>query len=394
MSKEHSNLWKISLIVILIAPIAQFATDIYVPALPDISIYFSQSNSFVQWTITAYLISFALGQPIAGILADKIGRKPTLAMGLSIFIIGCVGVFFVKSIDGFYFFRFIQGLGLTSTAVMMKVIASDCFTGKDLIKLMTYAITVYGIGPIVAPALGAYISDVYGWKYTFIALIIFASILLLMITFLLPETKKSKEKTTIPKYFSNAKTIFSNSKFTFSYVCGGLCFASSYAFNMIAPFLYQNTLNISLMRYGYIVMLVGASYLVGSLLNRYLIKFFSCDFILLSSVLISSLLSTIFLLATLFIPNIQTATITIFSCGFIMLSGLMLPNYIAKGIDVGPTLNAVAGSLSGTVMMLTTAVSITFLSILPAEHISTVPTAFWVIALLNAVLFVTFIYKK
>ncbi len=87
------------------------ATDLYVPSLPNLTEDLQTTPAKVQWTMSAYLIGFAVGQLFYGPLSDKFGRKPILLIGFSIFLVATIASGFSTSIEMLTLARCVQGLG-------------------------------------------------------------------------------------------------------------------------------------------------------------------------------------------------------------------------------------------------------------------------------------------
>lgn len=373
-----SKYFKILLVILCIAPIAQFGTDIYVPALPKMVAYFNSNASSLQWTITIYLLSFSLGQPIVGPFSDSYGRKPVLIVGLSVFLLGSILAAYTDSLSTLYVARLIQGLGITSTAIMLKAIAADCFTGIELVKVMTYALTAYGVGPIVAPVIGAYLADFFDWHANFIALAIYALLLLVLIASF-NETNQNIQKLNFKTVLVNNWTVLKHKQFLFTFICGGVCFATAYSFNVLAPFTIQEDLHYSLIQYGYFSLIVGGSYLVGGMINRVLIHYVSSQRIVSFGLLLSLVVSLIMLIAANFLPH-SLVTILVPSMILVFICGIVNPHFFATGMSIFPKLIGTAGALSGFVMMLTAATAVFIISKLNAHSFITLPS----ILLLNS----------
>ena len=73
MDKKSSNHKIIFIVVLFLVPISQSAIDIYSPSLPEISRSLATKDSYVQLTVSLYLLSLGLGQYFYGILA-RIGH--------------------------------------------------------------------------------------------------------------------------------------------------------------------------------------------------------------------------------------------------------------------------------------------------------------------------------
>ena len=73
--------------------------DSSLPALPEIGAALQASSAFVQWTLSAFLIGFAVGQVALGPMSDWLGRRPVLLGGTAVFVLAGVGCSLATSID-------------------------------------------------------------------------------------------------------------------------------------------------------------------------------------------------------------------------------------------------------------------------------------------------------
>ena len=91
---------RISLTIFLgiMSAMAPLATDMYLPALPELSAEFSASTSATQLTLTMTLLGMAVGQIFLGPLSDMYGRKRPLFAGMVAFALVSVGCFYASSI--------------------------------------------------------------------------------------------------------------------------------------------------------------------------------------------------------------------------------------------------------------------------------------------------------
>ena len=75
-----------ALILGLLAGIGPMCTDLYLPALPEMSEQLAATTTITQLTLTASLIGLGVGQLLFGPLSDKIGRKRPLILSLLLFV--------------------------------------------------------------------------------------------------------------------------------------------------------------------------------------------------------------------------------------------------------------------------------------------------------------------
>jgi len=117
------------------------------------------------------------------------GRKAPLYVGLSIFIAGSIGCALAPSIGVLIACRVLQGLGACFSMVIPRAIVRDLHTGPAAARLMALLMTVFSVSPILAPLGGGLITEAFGWRAVFAAIGGLALLCVLMIRFLLPETR-------------------------------------------------------------------------------------------------------------------------------------------------------------------------------------------------------------
>ena len=66
----------------ILAAMAPLATDMYLPALPELQAEFGSTTSMTQVTLTMTMMGMAVGQIFAGPISDLRGRKIPLLLGM------------------------------------------------------------------------------------------------------------------------------------------------------------------------------------------------------------------------------------------------------------------------------------------------------------------------
>ena len=167
------------------------AIDIMLPALPDISREFALANdNDRQLVVVAYVALFGVSQLVYGPLADSFGRRSVLIYALGIYIAGTVLCVLAPSFELFLAARAMQGVGAAATRVIATAVVRDLTEGRRMAQVMSMAMTVFMIVPIIAPGIGQLILFVAPWRWIFGALLIYALIILAWAMLRLPETLK------------------------------------------------------------------------------------------------------------------------------------------------------------------------------------------------------------
>ena len=133
-------------------------------------------------------MGLALGQVLIGPVSDRFGRRPPLFAGLAAFIVAAAGCSLMPSIYGFLACRFIQGLGGAAGIVISRAIVRDLYSGSAAARFFSMLMTVVGVGPLLAPQLGAALLALGSWRMLFAALAGAGLVLLGVAYVLLPET--------------------------------------------------------------------------------------------------------------------------------------------------------------------------------------------------------------
>lgn len=127
--------------IITVAMLSAFgliASDIYLPAMPDMAREFAVDPSQISQTISAYLLALAICQLFYGPLADRFGRKPVLLAGIAIYIGGSLGCAVAESYSSFLLFRLLQGAGAAAGLVIGRTLIAD--TCNKAISARVYSV--------------------------------------------------------------------------------------------------------------------------------------------------------------------------------------------------------------------------------------------------------------
>lgn len=171
------------------------AIDSMLPAMPQIGDALGvATDNERQWILTAYLLGFGTAQIVYGSLADRFGRKPVLLVGLAIYVVFAAACAFATSFEMLLTARALCGVGAAATRVLAVSIVRDCYSGRQMARVMSLSFIVFLGVPIVAPSIGQAILLVAPWPWIFGVLAIFGLAVIVWSAVKLPETLHPEDR--------------------------------------------------------------------------------------------------------------------------------------------------------------------------------------------------------
>ncbi|MFC1901978.1 MFS transporter [Chloroflexota bacterium] len=142
-----------------------------IPAFPKMVEALGVSEQIIGLLITAYTLPSFLLMPLAGIMADRLGRKRLLVSSLFLFGIFGGGCAFAPDFNTLLTLRVLQGIGGAPLVGIPGTIVGDLFSGQKRAEAMGLSTTVAYVGYIIYPLIGGALANI-AWNYTFLPFII------------------------------------------------------------------------------------------------------------------------------------------------------------------------------------------------------------------------------
>jgi DHA1 family bicyclomycin/chloramphenicol resistance-like MFS transporter len=177
------------IIISMMMALTALSIDAMLPALPRISSDLGVANpNDRQLIISLIFFGQAIGQLFFGPLSDKTGRKPAIYAGYALFIIGSLISVFSVNFPMMLIGRALQGIGISAPRAVTLALVRDQFEGRRMARLMSFAMTVFILVPMIAPSIGQGILSVASWRGIFGAFIVFALVTVIWFALRIPET--------------------------------------------------------------------------------------------------------------------------------------------------------------------------------------------------------------
>lgn len=261
-------------LVLVIAILGPFASDSYLPSLPQMTEYFQTTETVMQLTVTVFFLGLASFQLLWGPFSDKLGRRKALLLGGLTALVGCVVAMFAWSPTMLNIGRFIQGAGGAANATLCRSVLRDRFSGPRLAQAGGIVGIFFALVPSVAPIVGGFIQEAFDWRANFIFLFFFTLTIVWIIWQFFPESNNNLNHRALhwDQFMGNYKTLLTDKSFLGYTLASSAGFSGLIAYYTISPFLLQNVLLLTPSEYGYSAIVITLGFMAGHLTNAMLVK--------------------------------------------------------------------------------------------------------------------------
>ena len=319
------------------------AIHIFVPVLPLVARDFQVNLQAVQLTISIYVIGLAIGQLLYGPLADSIGRRPVLLLGLLIYTLASIGAMLAPSIDILVIMRFFQALGGCSGLLLSRAIIQDTTTGSETTKKLSMLNMLVILGPSLAPLIGGILAELSGWRSIFTVLSALGLLNLVLILRYVQKKERKKDKVAASSVVQNYKKLISSPQFLLYTIGGGFSTTAVYAFLGVVAYVFVNRLNHSVQDVSLALILVMLGVWCGCVAASRMVDRISIEQMIFIGSLMSFASAAVLLLCVL-IDYVTAFSLIIPVMVYCFGAGITSPAALSKALSINPL---VAGSASG-----------------------------------------------
>jgi DHA1 family bicyclomycin/chloramphenicol resistance-like MFS transporter len=316
--------------------------DLYLPTLPAIARDYGTSAAAVQLTLSTFFVGMALGQLFFGPLSDRIGRRPTILIGCTVYVAASLFCALAPSIEALVAGRFFQALGCCAAMVTCRAIVRDRYDHRDSARIFSLLMLVLAIAPLLAPTIGGWIALAAGWHavfYVFVGVgIAIASAVALRL-----EESRSEATARVARgndVLSGYATLLREKRLIGYLLVGAANGATLFSYIAASPDLVINVWGFTEGQFGLVFAAIAVGIVGSSQVNRALLRHRSPDAILAWATLGAALAgAALWLVAdaplAVFLPVLFVA---------LSSNGLIAANASAGALNVDPLR---AGAISG-----------------------------------------------
>ena len=345
---------RLYLILILgsLTALGPFSIDMYLPGFTAIAQDLKTTTAQVTLSLSSFFIGIAAGQLLYGPLLDRFGRKPPLYFGLALYILASAGCAFSTSIDSLIILRLVQAIGSCAAAVASVALVRDLFPPEESAQVFSLLILVLGVSPMLAPTIGGYVIDAFGWQSVFVILGGLSILMFISVFLWIPHTVKPRlDFSLMPApivkgfYAVLKEPMFYTYAFTGAFSLSGLL-----AYVSGSPQVFMEVFHVNPKVYGWIFAGLSVGLIASSQVNSRLLRRYTSQEILSKALLVQLAAGILLFIGTkYFALGIEGTLILIFI--FLCGAGFTLPN--TSALSMAPfTHNAgSASALTGSFQM-------------------------------------------
>ncbi|MCX8100899.1 MAG: multidrug effflux MFS transporter [Geminicoccaceae bacterium] len=341
------------LLAVLVASTAlgPFAMQVFLPALPAIQAGFAVSPAEAQLAFSLSTLAIAVATLVYGPLSDRIGRRPAMLGGLLVYLGGTALCALASSLWLLILGRIVQAAGGCVGMVLSRAVVRDLYPREQAAQALAWITMAMVVAPMMAPALGGLLVDLFGWRSIFLLGLLVGGAVLWASLALLRETGRPGTSTAgAGGMLAAFLLLLREPAFRGWTMQAAFSMSVFFAFLAAAPFLVVQVYGRPAVEYGLLFVLVSGAFMAGNftaarlsarLGSERMIVLGSLGSLAGAGLALALALAGVWTPVALFLPTALG--------GF--AQGLAMPNAQAAIVSVRPELAGTASGLAGFAQM-------------------------------------------
>jgi len=139
------------------------------PGLPGLFEHFKDhpdADYLTRFILTVPGLAIAISAPIAGVMADKLGRRVLLQVGVALYIVAGSAGLWLDALSWLLVSRFLLGISVGMVMVCSTALLTDHFQGAERDRAMGIQSSAMAAGGIVFISAGSILADI-SWRAPF-----------------------------------------------------------------------------------------------------------------------------------------------------------------------------------------------------------------------------------
>lgn len=260
------NGFRLAASLALVAILGPSGIDMYLASLPHMALELNAPYTQIQLTLTVFLLAMGAGQLLFEPIVDAYGRRKPLLTGLLIFVLASLWAGSSHSIEMLLAARLLQGLAAALTLVVAMSTVRDVAEGARAAQLFALLMTIEGLAPVMAPAVGGLVDAHFGWRAVMLLLAGLGVLAWINTLVNLPETLAVTKR--LPLTPSSVIQVYARIFRNFDFLVPALALSAAFFFLFSyiggAALVYQRDYGLSPADFGLVFGATGVAVLIGA----------------------------------------------------------------------------------------------------------------------------------
>ena len=270
IQEKHRRI--VNILSFSLIPLAGFATDIYLPSLPSMTVSLHATASQIQLSLLLFMASAGISQLFVGSLLDSFGRYKLSNSSLFIFSVASFMIGLFPDLHVLYLMRIVQGISAAFVLVARRAYFMDTYSGDQLKHYTSLFSIIWATAPIVAPFLGGYLQKAFGWQSSFYLLGLLPLVILVLTLKYGGESAKDLQPLRLKPLLGVYGSILTTKDFALGLVILGLNYGMVLLFGMASPFIIEHQWHQTPVVTGYCALLSGVAMMMGGIISRSMLR--------------------------------------------------------------------------------------------------------------------------
>ena len=191
---------KVTLVVLILgAFVTVLNQTVVTPALPPIMAEMSIDAATAQWLTTGFTLVNAIMIPITAFLIDRFTTRSLFIVSMAIFALGSLLCGIAPNFPLLLTGRLAQAAGAGILMPMVMTVLMLMFPVERRGTAMGMFGVVIAFGPAIGPTVAGLVIDHYSWRDLFLAIALFAAVVIVITPFVLQKQQPNSEGVTLDK---------------------------------------------------------------------------------------------------------------------------------------------------------------------------------------------------
>jgi DHA1 family bicyclomycin/chloramphenicol resistance-like MFS transporter len=193
--------------------------------------------------------------------------------GIAVYVISAIACVLAPSIEALVAARTLQGVAMGACVMAARAIIRDLYEPVQGAKIMSQALTGLGAIACTCVPVGGFLTDLLGWRWALSSLIVFATFTGALIYFYFDESlqQRNPHALQLNNLWTSVKHIVRHPTFQAYSALSTASYAGLFTFLATSPFVFTQTMGLSKTVYGLLMFSMSLSYIVGTIICRWLL---------------------------------------------------------------------------------------------------------------------------